>query len=779
MGGLRVEVTSFVGRAEETARVSELLGVARLITLIGPGGVGKTRIALRAAAREESRFAYGARLVELSGLKDGELLPHAVSEALGIPEQSSRPQIDALVEHLAERETLLVLDTCEHLLDACALLADLLLAEAPGVTLLATSRQALDTQGEHVLSVPPLPLPGGEGGEEGKEGKGGKGAEGDSDALALLVQRARAVAPGFALTPHNRAYATALCRRLDGMPLAIELAAVRLRALPLDQLLAQLDDSFALLARGRMTTLPRHRTLRATLDWSHDLCTPQERLLWARLSVFSGSFDLAAVSAVATDAELPVAAVLEPLIGLTEKSVVSREDPLLGRYRLLDTIREYGAEQLASSGGADACRARHLAHFGARAAAFATGFATDGQLTEFHALAAVRADLRAALGHAAEAGDSAGLLGLTARMWPYWACAGLPREAVSWMERALSGGPRADPDWVTTAAWHSMFTGNLGDLDRALAVAQDAVTASAGLPDGPARAWAALAAADAHYHRADHEHGLARCQEALALAQAAADPGAQRVVNLHLSIAHLLAGRPAEALSVCGDTLALLGEGSRECYVQGSQYSTRGLAHFQLGAYEEAARDLRAAVRLKGELGDVLGVAAGIGLLAWLAAHDGRVRRAAWLFGAASAQWRRVGRDSILGNDTMRQAQERYERTTRETLGERVYHALRLKGAALTLEQAVQLAGEDAEAPAGIPRQRAVAADPVQARGRLTAREDAVAGLAADGFTNREIAVRLSVAKRTVDAHMNNLMRKLGLTSRHELAAVLGRDAHR
>ncbi|MEK8173159.1 hypothetical protein NKH77_41970 [Streptomyces sp. M19] len=245
-----------------------------------------------------------------------------------MPAQAGTSRIDEVVEYVADRELLIILDTCEHLVDACALLANLLLSQAPGLKILATSRQALDVPGEYVLPVAPLGL------ADGDEG---------GEALELFEQRAAVAVPGLRLTDGERGVAAALCRRLDGIPLAIELTAVRLRALPLEQLAARLADSFALLDGGRKAVLPRHQTLRTTIGWSHELCSPAERLLWARLSAFAGSFDLAAVEAVCADERLPAGEVVDPLIGLVDKSVVLRNGDT---YQLLDTIREFGAEWL-------------------------------------------------------------------------------------------------------------------------------------------------------------------------------------------------------------------------------------------------------------------------------------------------------------------------------------------------------------------------------------------------------------------------------------------------
>ncbi|MFB1046229.1 ATP-binding protein [Streptomyces chrestomyceticus] len=774
-GKLPADVTSFIGREPELAALNALLERARLVTVLGPGGVGKTRLALRAAAQAAGNYAHGARCVELSDLRDPRLLPKAVADTLGVAVQTSRPPLDALAAYLAECELLLVLDTCEHLLDACAALTGPLLARSPGLTVLATSRQALDAPGEHVLPVPPLPLP-------------APGAAGDGDALTLLVQRAAAVAPGFALTDANRAQAAALCRRLDGLPLAIELAAVGLRALPLDRLPAQAGDTFALLGPGRPTSPARHRTLRASVDWSHGLCTPAERLLWARLSVFAGPFGLTAADTVATDEELPAPVLLTALVGLTEKSVVQRLDERRDRYRLPVLLREYGAERLREREGREACRRRFVAHYRAQLAGFSAEFATPAQLTRYRALAAERQNLYAALEYAAADG---GLQELTAVMWAYWLCAGQPGEATTWMTRALRERREPSQDRVMTLAWCSMFTGNQGDRAGASALADEAVATAGRLRDMRASAWAALAASAARFHDGGPSHGPVLVRAAGTLMHRAGDRTGRRIAALHLSFAHLLAGEPAATLDTARTTLDLLGEDgedgadnddqgthgghgdqdSTECYVHGSQLSTCGLAHLMLGAPAEAADALRRAVLLKGCLEDVLGVASATELLAWLAADEGRARRAARLFGATAALWRRVGPHPMVGNAQLQALHDTYERQVRTALGARRFAALAAEGASLTLAQAVRYAAEDG--PASGAGRRALTARAAPASAALTRREREVAGLVAAGLSNRRIAERLVISKRTVDAHVEHILGKLGYASRAQITALL------
>lgn len=333
--------TDFVGRRDELARLAVTLSRSRLVTITGPGGVGKTRVALAAAAQAAAGYRDAPWIIELSGLREPALLPGAVARVLGLAEQDAGPALEALLWYLQDRQLLLILDTCEHMLDACAALIQVVLRDAPGVTVLTTSRQPLDMAGEHCFPVGPLPLP--------LPRSGGQaGAGWDGDAVELFALRAAMAVPGFAVTAENAADVIRLCRRLDGIPLAIELAAVQLRRVPLGSLVRRLDHRFAVLTAGRPGAQPRHQTLRTAVEWSYDLCSPAERRVWARLSVLAGAFSLTAAENMCAEVSLERPDVVSALIGLVDKSVVLRDGE---RYRMLDTLREFGTERLAAMDG--------------------------------------------------------------------------------------------------------------------------------------------------------------------------------------------------------------------------------------------------------------------------------------------------------------------------------------------------------------------------------------------------------------------------------------------
>ncbi|WP_406318829.1 NB-ARC domain-containing protein [Streptosporangium sp. NBC_01639] len=339
-GNVPAETSSLVGRRAELGRIAMLVGRSPLVTLTGVAGVGKTRLAVRTAERHRdpsAGFTDGVWVVELSAQQNGDLLGHEIAAVLGLREQAARPQSEVLADHLADKRLLLVLDTCDHLVDAAAALLGRVLPEAPHVRVLATSRRPLNLPGEQVLPIEPLAAP----------GPGATGA-----AVRLFTQRAHALVPGVTLDPVAVAR---VCRLLDGIPLAIELAVRRLRALSVQQIAERLDDRFALLVGGSRTPLGRHQTLRTAVGWSHELCTAQERLLWARLSVFAGRFDADDVRAVCADGWLTGL----PLADLVDRSILIAEG---SHYRMLDTIRDYGREWLRRLGEEDVLIRRHRDH---------------------------------------------------------------------------------------------------------------------------------------------------------------------------------------------------------------------------------------------------------------------------------------------------------------------------------------------------------------------------------------------------------------------------------
>ncbi|MGW8375068.1 LuxR C-terminal-related transcriptional regulator [Streptomyces sp. ODS28] len=801
-GELPLEVTGFVGRERELQEVGALLGKARLVSLTGPAGVGKTRLALRAARTALPRYPDGICFIELSSLRDPVLLPHTVAAALGLSEHGERDPVTLLVTYLTDKRLLLVLDTCEHLLDACAMLADLVLRKAPGVTVLATSRQPLDTPGEFVWPIAPLPT--------------------DDEAVRLFAERAAAVVPGFTLTEDNRDDVIAVCRWVEGMPLAVELAVVRLRALSLGELAARLRGRLQALTGGRRAAVPEHhRTLRATLDWSHELCTPQEQVLWRRLSVFAGDFDARAAEEVCGGGELPGEDVLDPLIGLIDKSVVLRIDDAPARYRLLDTLREYGAERLAASGEEDTFRRQHLAHLEALAERADSPFHSDEQADRLRHLGRRVQDFRVALQYAlaqptpvpapadpAPAPGDRGLalrgLALATRLWTHWVTAGHFREGARWLREGLDAVPQECPERVEALhrlGWMLMI---LGRYEEAAPPLREALETAERLGDERGAAYAVQYRGCLAMVRLELAAAHRDLDEARRRFRALGDTDGLAVAAFEQTFGAALSGDAAHAWRVSGEALEALASVPGECWTRGYCLLYRQLALWQSRNDPEAiaalaaayprvaavAADLagerdrlgREALVLKQRVDDRLGSGIALELLAWSAAESGRCERAAWLLGAAHTLWEKVG-CTLFDMEILVAQQRAAAEAVRAALGSTEYEALHARGAALDTARAVAYAAEDRDVlpephrGAAVRGEKGPAARQSRDRapvrpGGLTRREREVAALVAQGLTNREIAERLVVSKRTVDAHVEHILNKLGFTSRTQITAA-------
>ncbi|MGO9656363.1 LuxR family transcriptional regulator [Mycobacterium sp.] len=459
---LPVQLTSFVGRDTELAQVRELLASNRLVTLTGAGGAGKTRLAVQVAAQLAGEFSDGAWYVDLAPITDPNVVPIAAARAFGLPDQPGRSTMDSLPRFVRDRQMLVVLDNCEHLLDASAELIVALLGAAPGLTMLATSREAIGVAGEVSWRVPSLSL--------------------DGEALELFADRARHARPDFTLTDDNAATVGEICARLDGLPLAIELAAARVRALSLSEILDSLHDRFRLLTGGARNAVRRQQTLRASVDWSHALLTEPERVLFRRLAAFLGGFDLDAAQAVAGGGDVQRYQVLDQLTLLVDKSLVAADESGgRTRYRLLETVRQYALEKLGESGEADSVRSRHRDHYTSLAALLDAPAGSDYEQRLEQADLEID-NLRAAFAWSRENSDIELALALASSLQPLWQARGRLREGLAWFDTAL-----ADLD-----AYHP----GVAPAVRARALADRAILGLwAGAADSPDQAQQALAIA--------------------------------------------------------------------------------------------------------------------------------------------------------------------------------------------------------------------------------------------------------------------------------------------
>ena len=754
--GLPYDLTSFEGRRRELGDVKTLLAEHRLVTLTGFGGIGKTRLALRAAREMSRTFPDGVGWVELADIRDPALIIQAIIDALQLADRPGRDSWGALVQDLRERRMLLVFDNCEHVLEDVAEMVGELLRSAPGLRVLATSRQVLGIPGEMALPVSPLPVPPAEGAEPG--------ATTLYASLALLQERAGAVLPGFELTPANEGAAAELCRKLDGIPLAIELAAVKLKVLSLPDLVERLDARLQVLRQPGRAGPDRHSTIEATIDWSYELCTPDERLLWARASVFAGGFSVAAAERVCADEILPEGSVLDVVLGLVDKSVLSRSE-VSGqiRFRLLEPLREHGLRRLRAEGEHDEIVHRHvvwceellheacLQWFGPTQEQWCTTLQLE--------LPNVRAAVKHCLGHE---GCATRALDMVGKPWFLWIALFLD-EGRQWLERAVAVCPEPSRSRAHALSTLGYVAALQGDLERAEEVASEGRTMGESLGDDVAVAYGThILGLSALFH--DGERSLELLTQALPLYERA-DVVDDYVVGLRiqLGLAHLFRGNLAEAqaqFDLC----------QKLCVVTGERWLL-SYAHYGIAFVRKLEGDPDASIKLACEaievkwfFRDLCGLSTTMDLLAWAQTDAGRFSKGATLLGAASSLWERFG-VRLFGSDDWLAMMKQAEDVCREHLGQRAYDAAHQAGRRMSSGEAIELALGKQEAPAAHPEKSAV---------RLTPREEEISLLVAEGLSNKAIAERLVISQRTAEGHVENVLNKLGFRSRSQIAAWVG-----
>ena len=574
--GLPVQLTTFVGREAQISEVRKLMAGNRLVTLTGAGGAGKTRLAVEIAARIAPEFRDGVWYVDLAPITYPAVVRVTVARALGLPDQPGRSTMDTLLRFVADRQLLILLDNCEHLLDASAELVVALLAGAPALTVLATSREPIGVTGEATWRVPSLSVA--------------------DAAIELFADRARLAQAGFTVSSDNAAAVAEICGRLDGMPLAIELAAARVRSLSLAEILEGLHDRFRLLTGGARTAVRRQQTLRASVDWSHALLSEPERDLFRRLAVFLGGFDVDAAQAVAGGGDVERYQVLDQLTLLVDKSLVVAENTSgRTRYQLLETVRQYAQEKLAESGEADAVRSRHRDHYTAMAALLDAPARTDYERRVDHAEEEMD-NLRAAFVWSLETGDVGRSLELAASLQPLWFTRGRIREGLAWFDAALTGGDTNQPevadavraralaDKAVLDAWvAARFSMDLAQ--RALTIAREV--------DDPALLVRALTACGVVAGYYDREVARAYFAEAIGLA---------RAIDDRWRLSQILALQ-AQGATIAGDPLAVraAAEEGRDLADAIGDRSMR-MCRFWLGLAQGTRGDLAGAVKQLGEV---------------------------------------------------------------------------------------------------------------------------------------------------------------------------------
>ncbi len=755
---LPVPRDSFVGREREVSEVERELAMTRLLTLTGAGGAGKTRLALEVARGLSGAYPDGAWLVELAPLPDGDLVPQAVAAALRVREQPGRPLEETLAGHLRSKGLLLVLDNCEHVVDTAARLADGLLSSCAELRVLATSREALRVGGEVVWRVPSLSTP--EVGDEisPEELLGYESAR-------LFAERARARRPDFGLRRENARAVAGVCRRLDGMPLAIELAAARVGVLSADQISSRLSDSLGLLRGGSRTAPSRHQTLRGMLDWGHALLPEPEKRLFGRLSVFAVGFSLEAAEAVGKGAgEDDVLVLLESLV---DKSLVAAKGPAHAvRHRLLEPVRQYAWEKLEGSGEAEEARRRHALWYLALVEEAEAQLSGQDQAAWLDRLETEHDNLRGALGWALDGGNAELGLRLAGALWLFWDTRGHLAEGRAWLEKALSrsgaGTSRARAKALIGVGWILISQGR---YEMAVPLLEDSLALYRELGDkgGIAGALTNLGFASLFGMRDDPSLD-SLLMEAMSLRPELED---HRTLGKLLIFAGMIreapeGGRRGEALHEEG--LRLFRE-VRDVWGMSTSLTSLGIMALQREEHARAEALLLELLRLSCGLDKKVCIAYSFFGLASVAADRGRPVRAVRLWAASETVREAAGiRLSPLARSAV--GYENLLEGARARLGDEAFEEAWIEGRTMGQDGAVRYALAEAEPP-----ERESAANVRE--GSLTRREGEIAALVARGLTNRRISSELTLSRRTVENHVAKILKKLGVSSREQVAGRL------
>jgi predicted ATPase/DNA-binding CsgD family transcriptional regulator len=766
---LPAQRTDFVGREGEMLEVKRALAMTQLLTLTGAGGLGKTRLALEVASELVGAYPDGVWLVELASLTEGKLVLQTVADALGVGEQPGKSLADSLLDGLRKKQLLLVLDNCEHLIDAAAHLADIVLSACPHLRVVATSREALGVEGEFVWRMDPLSVP--DAPRDGDRDANRAPAAGELeryDAVRLFVERARRYAPQFELGPENAGAVAQICRGLEGMPLAIELVAARMDVLVAGQIAERLDRALGLLRSGSREAIPRHQTLRATLSWSFELLGEPEQSLFGRLSVFAGGFSLEAVEAVGEGEGIERSDVLESLLMLVDKSLVvaGPTGDRGARYRLLEPVRQYARERLEQSGEADAFRRRHAEFFLGLAEEAAAELTGAHQQEWAKRLEAEHDNMRAALSWSLEnePETTLRLAGALARLWEMRARF---LEGSAWFEAALrqSGRAEAPSDAAARAkilseagtfAWHR------GDYEYAIVLHGEALELYRELGDDGGVAFAILCLGTQYLDKGDLERSAPFFEEALATSRRIGERRTIAMAIRNLAEVARQKGEYERAKTLGMECLSLyqeLGDDLRVARTVG----WLGMLTFWSGDDQNLAEGfLKEGLALNREIESWDYVAYCLEGFAGLAGERGQGARAAQLWGAAEVLRTNIGAPPT---PETRPYYEPSMATARARLGEAAWEAVWAEGSTMSAEEAVEyaLSEEVARAPESPPAVR-------RTDNPLTRREKEVAVLVARGLTNRQIAHELVISERTVDKHITNLLKKLNLHAREQVA---------
>ena len=757
MGNLPYELTSFVGRRREIGEVRRLLSVSRLVTLTGIGGVGKTRLALRVAADSSRAFDDGVWLVGLGELHDPGTVVDAVPSALKLREGRGGQTETLLVEYLAARKLLLVLDNCEHLVESVAVLAETLLRSCPGLRIVATSREPLGIGGEAVFRVPPLTMP------EPNQRSAVGGGLGHYEAITLFAERAATAVPDFDLTENNQDVVATICRRLDGLPLAIELAAVRLRVMSVDQILERLTDRYSLLTTGSRGAPARQQTLQWCIDWSYGLCAPAERAMWGRLAVFSGSFELDAVEAICTDTAAGDQ-VVDVVGSLIDKSILIREEDAAGavRYRLLETLRDYGMERLEETGEFGSLLRRHrdwYEHVVLRAEA---DWISSRQGAWIVRLDAEQPNIRAALQFSLIGPkEAAAGLRMAAALYPYWRVRGRVREGMRWLAQLLAvQDSKPSTEQIKSLYVLSVLSGLHGDPDSSALYAERGGALAAHIGD---RTDVALMADAAGHHALFTQDYATACGYFESSLTDFREDG--NLLYMIWSLIGLALASDADGNRTrsedCQREILALTESRGESVYRGWSLWGAAMGAVERGEHSRAKELVRQGLQLARLVDDRISVGVCMEVLSWIAVDEGAPRRAAKLMGASAALAQTAGGPGAI-YPNVRVQHHRCEQKARRTIGDRAFEAELRLGLGTRFEDAAAYALDE-------KGRASISAGPGTTN--LTRRELQVAELVAQGLTNKSVADKLVISQRTAQGHVEHILSKLGFTSRTQIAA--------
>jgi predicted ATPase/DNA-binding CsgD family transcriptional regulator len=755
-GNLPAETTSFVGRRRELAEIRNKLATARLVSLVGPGGVGKTRLALRSAADLARGFRDGAWMIELAEVREAALVSNAALAALDLRDQTGMEPLQILVEYLQEKALLLVLDNCEHVLDAAAHLVDEILRAAPNIRVIATTREPLQVGGEHVVPITPLQVPAEDGTEMLARVR-------QNDAVVLFTERAAAASGAFDLTDSNQAAVVGVCRRLDGLPLAIELAAVRTRVLSVEEILDRLRDRFALLTGGSRAALPRHQTLRLTIDWSYDLLSPREQNLLRRLAVFAARFTAEDVESVCSSEELPATEASDLLSSLVDKSLLIHEDFGARRcYRLHETMREYATLKLREADEDDSLSERCAEYY--RTTCLAVEDEGRYGLPDWLSWVELEIDnIRTVLQRCVTSGDAARGLDISASLRYYWITHGTS-ESVRWLDQLFASGdasPRTQVRALCLRGWLSIVQADPAAAQpwfaRAIATARETRQ--------PVQLSQALSiAANAENQIGNPTRASSLLDEAATINAGQTDYAAAMELIQGRCVHAFFAGDMTAAAAVSAEGLRVSSEAGDLFYL-GSMPRNLGAIALTNGALDEGMARAGEALQVARQIDDRIAEFYILAALSWHAARSGKARLAAQMLGSAQTIGAGAGA-KIIGPHAPFQTEAKD--LAIQALGAPKFEAEYEAGKRLDRHSAVRLALGESE------QVDVVAASGIDA-GPLAKREVEVAGLVAEGLSNKQIAARLFISERTVATHVGHILDKLGFNSRAQIAGWISR----